>query len=103
VISKLAWHCLHALCTLLLYTPLMATPSNDITPKILLDHMQGMEHRIMERFLQVDGRFIQVDTRLDGIDRKLDIITVQTQNIDERLDDIEVVQLPKIRKAVGMA
>ncbi|GEM_PF-699222 len=87
--------------------------NQDITPAILLQHMQGMERRIMQhmdaRFAQVDSRFSLMDKRFDAIDarlskleRKVELLSVQIGNLDERLDDLEVVKVPMLQKAVGI-
>ena len=88
-----------------------------ITWRILLQHVQtmgngltkrmdDMENRIMNRFAKVDSRFAHVDSRMDRLENKMDRIHMnlsgQIDAIDQRLDDVEVVQVPKLKKAVGM-
>ncbi len=97
--------------------------NDDITLLTILQHMQAMEQRLTAR---VDGVDVKVDrletkvdrletkvdrleTRVNGLETKLvrveakvDLALVQIGNIDERLDDVEVVQLPKVKKAVGI-
>ena len=79
---------------------------NDITIPMIMNYMVSMEGRMMgkmnEGFAKVDRRFEEVDRRFDDVDRRLNLISVQIGNIDERLDDVEVVQLPKIKKAIGI-
>lgn len=75
--------------------------------------MQGMEQRLRTemnwRFEGVDQqfhgmgkRFDVVDQRLNRLERKVDLLSIQIHTIDSRLDDIEVVQLPALRQAVGI-
>lgn len=70
----------------------MTPPDGEVTPAILLQHMQAMEGRIMEKFDQLEQK----------VDRNHVILSTQITNLDERLDDLEVVQVPKLKKAVGM-
>jgi hypothetical protein len=80
----------------------------DITPKILLEHMRGMEHRLVEKLNNTENgirsdmkeQFNVVNIRLDRLESKVSLIQVQIKNMDERLDDLEVVQVPKIRKSI---
>ncbi len=82
-----------------------------ITLRTILEHMRAMETRIMRhmdaRFVSVCGEFNKgfqsIDERLERLERKVDLLFVQVGNIDERLDDIEVVQLPQIRQKVGVS
>lgn len=95
---------------------------NDITPKVLLEHIQAMgngirqdmksmEDRIMNtmdgRFTEVDRRFDRVDQRFEKIEHRLDfldaqvfLIRTQTTDINSRLKHVEIKQLPKIRKSI---
>ncbi len=86
----------------------------DITPAILLKHimamrgdftaqMQAMEQRIMMKFEKIDVRFDEINARLSQLERKVELLSVQIGNLDERLDDLEVVQIPMLKKAVGIA
>lgn len=78
----------------------------DITPAILLQHMRGMEKRLTDhmnvRFIKVDERFVKVEARLESLENKTSLISMQIKNIDHRLDDIEVGDLPRIRKVLKM-
>ncbi len=75
----------------------------EITPRLLLEHMQGMEQRINKRFDAVDQRFESVGARIDRLDHKLSTrldrlenkLSTQIEHIDKRLDDIELEYLPK--------
>jgi len=71
----------------------------DITLLTVLRHMQAMEQRIMERFAKMDARIDRLDAKIDRIHA---LLTLQIDNIDKRLDDIEVVELPAIRKVIGI-
>ena len=91
----------------------MAHKDDDITPAILLQHMQGMEQRINAQVgtvekkvdnlaIKVDNLAIKVGNLEVKVDRNQAFLTMQLDNIVERLDDIEVVQVPTLKKAVGM-
>jgi len=81
-----------------------------ITSAILLDHMRGMEGRLVQRIDGVESKLTQridgvensLTIRMDRLERKVDWITIGITNMDERLTDIEVVQIPKIKKSIGM-
>jgi hypothetical protein len=66
-----------------------------ITLRMIFEHMLAMDQRLTHR---IDG----LSTDIKRVERKVDIALVQIGNIDERLDHLEVVELPKIRKAVGI-
>ena len=75
---------------------------DDITPKVLLDHMRAMEDRIMKEIQgirvdvqSIDQRLCRVEICLDRVEKKLTLISTQIQNIDERLDVIEIEELPR--------
>lgn len=80
----------------------MANPG-DIPLTTILQHMQGMEQRLLAT---MDKRFGDVNDRLERLEKKVDQnyanLSAQIANIDERLDDLEVVQVPTIKKAVGI-
>jgi hypothetical protein len=81
-----------------------------VTGRILLSHMQGMQQNMKQHMQDMEQRLNQridkLDLKVDRLDeklgRKIDLLSVQIGNIDERLDDIEVVQLPKLKKATRM-
>lgn len=82
----------------------MSPQDNDITPAMLLQHMQGMEKRLREDF---SSTILASEDRLKSdFSRKLEAtetnVIRQIDAIDERLDDLEVVQVPKLKKAVGI-
>ncbi len=72
--------------------------NGDITVAMLLQHMQDMEGRIISRFDHTDARIAKLETK---VDHNHLIVTTQLDNIDARLDDIEVVQVPALKKAVA--
>lgn len=77
-----------------------------ITLRTILDHMRAMETRMTTSISSVDQRLQRleqkVDQRMQKLEQKIDLLFVQNENIDERLDDIEVVQLPAIRQKIMM-
>lgn len=86
------------------------TDPGDIPLTTVLQHMHGMEQRLGER---IDGVEQRLDKRIDGVEQQLVELkttverhhaqtTVSLDNIDARLDDLEVVQVPTIKKAVGI-
>lgn len=81
----------------------MAQKDHDITWAIVLQHMQGMEQRLLEI---IEKRFAQVNDRFDRLESTVDhnhmMLSTQISNIDGRLDDVEVVQVPRLKKAMGM-
>lgn len=74
--------------------------SDGITPAILLGHMQGMEQRLRDDFssaiLASEGR-LRSEIKFSETN-----IIRQIEGIDERVDDIECVQIPMLKKAVGI-
>lgn len=81
----------------------MATGDSDITLLTVLQHMQAMEQRLIER---IEGVRDDLSGRIDRLEAKVDHnhiqVTAQLDAIDRRLDDVEVVEIPKLKKAVGM-
>jgi septal ring factor EnvC (AmiA/AmiB activator) len=101
----------------------MDSKNTDITVSTILQHMQGMEERIMTKVDSLDRKVDRLERKVDGLEKKADLLEkkvdgleqsvrglhrnhLQTMtgldNIDARLDDLEVVQVPMLRKAVGM-
>lgn len=83
----------------------------DITLAILLQHMQTMEQRLQKQILAVRTD-LTVEIRKNreeilGVKRDLARVegnlSMQIGNLDERIDDLEVVQVPMLKKAVGIA
>ena len=73
--------------------------ANDITLQTVLRHMQAMESRMMERFDAIDTRFDRLEAK---VDRNHAQLTFQIDAIDRRLDEVEVTEVPALKKAVGM-
>ncbi len=87
------------------------SPKDDITLKTILEHMRAMEDRLISRIEgaedRLGSRIEKVETGLKNLNFKVDQnhvqVMTQLDNIDARLDDLEVVQVPKLKKAVGMS
>lgn len=88
----------------------MSTKDDGVTPAVLLQHMQGMETRLSERISGVEST---LSSRLDRVEQGLADLkttvdrnhiqtTAQIDMLDKRLDDIECVQVPTLKKAVGI-
>ena len=87
--------------------------ADDITMLTILRHMQGMEERLTTRIVKVEqdvgGLKIEVGglkTEVGGLRtemvRGFATLSLQIDNLDKRLDDLEVNEMPKLKKAVGM-
>jgi len=84
---------------------------DDITPKVLLEHMQGMQQGLTQEIRRVEGnlteKILQLEQKVDSNEEKAEqrhsLVMVSLDNIDERLDTIETEELPKIKKVVGIA
>lgn len=88
----------------------MAKKPARITFRTLLLHMQGMEQRLRSEVKHglsdvcselKDFERKTLD-RFDRLDRKFEWVSFALRNIDERLDDIEMKQIPALKKAVGI-
>ena len=71
----------------------MAEP--EITLKVLLVHIQGMEQRLTTRIDELDRRLSKRMNDLDArLSKRIDLLdskfTMQIGNIDERLDGMEI-------------
>lgn len=88
----------------------MTKGDSDITLLTVLQHMQSMEQRLIER---IDGVRDSLNGRIDGLEVKVDRLEMkgdrnhvqviaQLDAIDRRLDEVEVVEIPKLKKMVGM-
>ncbi len=79
------------------------SPKDDITLKTILEHMRGMEERLRAEIngvrTELKGDIREVKNEIRRVEA---VLSNQISNIDARLDDIEVVQVPKLKKAVGM-
>ena len=97
----------------------MAQQDSDITPAILLQHMQGMERRLREDFraeiglakgdlqTQMSALKIELFRKIEyEVTRAKDQLTVQIDGVDQRMDAVESEYLPKrvtrLEKAVGV-
>ncbi len=75
----------------------------DITPAILLRHMQGMEQRMLQKIEQVRAELLtgiqtlRKDTQesLEVLRRQISLLSTQIGNMDPRLDEMEIVLLPR--------
>ncbi len=70
-----------------------------ITLGTVLQHMQGMERRLSNDIKKVrtdlTARIDRMDQRLHRVESKVDLTSVQIQNMDERLDVLDIANLPK--------
>lgn len=91
----------------------MADASNDITLKTVLQHVQMLAQNIFAMEQRLSTRIDSLEKKMEKLELKVDrnheqamrnhaITVVGLKNIDDRLDDLEVVQVPAIKKAVGM-
>jgi hypothetical protein len=68
--------------------------------------MRGMEQRLMREIGGIRADLTKVDSRLtsrmDRMENDIAWIKVSVGNIDKRLDDLEVVQVPKLKRIVGI-
>jgi hypothetical protein len=93
------------------------THKSEITSAVLLDHMRGMENRLAGRIdaLESDVGGIRsdmknfekkVDGKFEVVNRKLEIMNIGIDNIDKRLDAVEIENLPrrvtKIERHLGI-
>lgn len=81
------------------------TQDNEITLAMILQHMQGMEHRLRTEFRTEIGTLrIELKTDISSLSNKVDrhytLLSGQIDAIDKRLDDVEIVQIPNIWKAI---
>lgn len=84
----------------------MPQDDQDITLHTVLQHMQGMEQRLTAQIdavrMDLKNDIHLLDVRLQTVEQKVNVISAQIENMDHRLDDLEVVKVPKLKKAVGM-
>lgn len=88
----------------------MSIKDDDITLAMVMQHMQAMEGRLgakiddvrTELKSELSGVKSELKSDIHRVERKVDLALMQIGNIDARVDDIEVVQVPKLEKAVGM-
>lgn len=70
----------------------------DITLKVLLEHIQALRAAMEERFDRVEKRIDRVEGHMDQMGTRL---STQIANIDQRLDEIEVKRLPALEAKVA--
>ena len=80
-------------------------PKDDaITTKVLLDHMQSMQQTLLDAIEKVrtelSARMDKLELRLEGIEGDMVFVKAGIQNIDQRLDTIEVKRLPELEARV---
>jgi esterase/lipase len=68
-----------------------AMDDKEITLRTVLDHIRGMEERVMKKLEHVDFRLEQVESGQQRMERNL---MRQIDAIDKRLDEIEIAKLP---------
>jgi hypothetical protein len=81
-----------------------------ITLRMVFEHMLNMDQRLTQRMDAIEQIMqgmlgVQQGLRADinRVERKVDLALVQIGNIDARLDHLEVVEIPRLKKARGMA
>lgn len=80
-----------------------------ITLRTVLEHVQHMHQDILRRFGDHDKKFVlleqKMDTQFKAVHEKIGAaerrLTLQIDGIDKRLDDVEIKEIPKLKKAVG--
>jgi flagellar capping protein FliD len=81
-----------------------------ITLALVMQHLQHMNQTMIGEFKGVRGSIAALDRKIDSVDQKLTRridslhrkFDTQISNMDERLDDLEIVQIPRLKKAVGI-
>ncbi|MBU0766182.1 hypothetical protein KKF55_00115 [Patescibacteria group bacterium] len=76
---------------------------NEITLKVLLDHIQGMRNDLTQRMDKLEHRLSNrmdgLEKRMDGMEQRMekrfDQLVFQIDAIDKRLDAVEIEELPK--------
>jgi len=88
--------------------------SQGVTLQIVREHVQHTHGTMLQKFSEIDRRFDGVDKRFDGVDKRLDrlegdmsevkhelrFIKAGIENIDQRLEDVEINRLPKLEAKV---
>ncbi len=90
----------------------------DITLKMILEHMQAMRSDLLQRIddlgktlsIRIDGLQGQIDgnqrslqAQINGLERQIATLQVGVENIDKRLDEIKIEELPKRVRALEKA
>lgn len=81
--------------------------SQGVTLNIVLEHMHHMQGVMEQRFDRVEEEVVQVRQDVGGlksdmreVKQDLAVIKVGIENIDQRLEDVETVRLPKLEAKV---
>ncbi len=69
-----------------------------ITLRTVLEHVQAQGAKLVSLEKEMKKEFKIVNEKIEGAERRL---TRQIDGIDERLDDVEVTEIPKLKKAVA--
>lgn len=85
-------------------------PAQRITLRVVLQHMENMQRVLLEEMRKGDQTVIRtlnqrmdrMDQRIDRIERKIHWMSIGIDNIDKRLDHIEIHDLPRIRSRLHM-
>ncbi len=87
----------------------MTNDETEITPKLLLDHMQTMQATFVSQIAvlsgridgihsslrqQIEGNHAEMKGEIARLERKIDTLTLGVDSIDARLDAIEIEKLP---------
>ncbi len=83
----------------------MTNDDTEITPKLLLEHMQAMQVDLSRKIDTMAGRvdalaegmgnrITRVEDSIQRLERKIDTLTIGVDAIDARLDAIEIEKLP---------
>ncbi len=91
-----------------------------ITLRTVFEHVQALHGEMLTKFAAVDKRFVslegkmksgfkavheKMDTGFKEVHQKIDASTrrlsTQISNIDQRLDDVEIKEFPKLKKALA--
>lgn len=78
---------------------------NDITPAIILEYLRAMEQRLRDELKkEIRKEITASEERTKNVILASEArLTLQIDGIDKRLDDIEVFQIPKLKKVTGIS
>ena len=81
-------------------------PAQRITLRVVLQHMENMQSVLLKEIRKVDSRVDGLGRRMDVFEQKADrrhrLVMTGLDNIDRRLDDVEVKELPRIRSKLHL-
>ncbi|MBU0458345.1 hypothetical protein KJ652_01925 [Patescibacteria group bacterium] len=94
----------------------MIKEPQDITNAVLLEHIQGIKYDLTQQITGLSQKMDKMGKRLDGVENRLDNVedgldkvNIALQKLyerrietNERIDHIEEIELPTIKKHVGM-